>query len=258
MAYHGRLQPRIQTERIVPKAMERPDRVLTPAQIDPEFMGQPVVVVGGGPSINGAYDKDGKEIFPPFDFKAIAGLPTIAVNSAFEEVPDAKYLLFADHRWFMWNEQKLKSSRHIPVTVGKSLFPNWYLPRIRRMVRCKDDGICHDRTQLAGIDSGCLAVNLAWHLGASRILLVGFDSGFDANGNSHYHKRHQTEANNMYYTDRYGPRLVGLCQRLRDLGVPVVRVTPPGMPEIPYVPLPEALTGPLPPVAPGLLSEFVP
>lgn len=228
----------------MPKPMDRPDRVLTPCEIDPEFMGLPVICVGGGPSLKG------------FDFGQLKDHNVIAVNSAFEEVPFAKYLFFADHRWFMWNEQKLKTSQHIPITVGKSLFPAWYKPR--RMVRMKDDGLCHDRTQLAGIDSGCLAVNLAWHLGASRIILLGYDSGFDANGQSHYHQRHQVDANNYYYTDRYGPRLVAAAQRLRDLGVPVVRATPPGMPEIPYVPLPDALTAPLPPVAPGLWSEFIP
>lgn len=239
----------------MPKPMDRPDRVLSPIERDPEFAGLPVICVGGGPSLKG------------FDFESIRGIPTIAVNSAFEVVPWAKYLFFADHRWFMWNEAKLKSSQHLPVTVGKSLFPPWYMPRLKRVVRMKDDGLCHERTHLAGIDSGNLAVNMAFHLGASRIILLGYDSGFgprvEADGRitpnaSHFHDNHQVPANNMYYTDRYGPRLVSMCQRLRDIGVPVVRSTPPGRPEIPYVPLPEALTAPLPPVEGEVITQFIP
>jgi len=228
----------------MPKPMDRPNRSLTAAMPDPDYIGQPVIMVGGGPSLKG------------FDFEPYRHIPTIAVNQSYEIVPWAKYHLFADRRWYLWNQKGVDASPAIKVTVGKSLFPDHL--DFRRMERVKDAGLCEERTQLAGIDSGCVAVNLAYHLGASRIILLGYDSGFSETGESHYHNLHQVPSNHMYYTDRYGPRLSALCQRLRDKGVPVVRSTPPGRPDIPYVPLPDALTmDPLPPVE-GLITEFVP
>lgn len=227
-------------------AMHRPGRELWAAQPDPRFLHKPVICVGGGPSLKG------------FDLTPYKDIPTIAVNQAYEIAPWAQYLFFADRRWYMWphNKPNVDAFPGIKVTVGKTLFP----PELdfRRMIRDKDAGLCHERTHLAGIDSGCVAVNLAFHLGASRIILLGYDSGFSAEGMSHFHNKHQVDANHMYYTDRYGPRLSALAQRLRDVGVPVVRSTPPGRPDIPYVPLPDALTmDPLPAVE-GMITSFVP
>jgi len=223
--------------------MDRPGRELWAAQPDEDFLGKAVICVGGGPSLKG------------FDLEPYRHIPTISVNQSFEIAPWAKYHLFADRRWYVWNQKAVDASPSIKVTVGKSMFPPGL--DFRRMIRDKDAGLCHERTHLAGIDSGCVAVNLAFHLGASRIILLGYDSGYAEDGSSHYHNKHQTPSNPMYYTDRYGPRLSGLCQRLRDVGVPVVRATLPGRPDIPYVALPEALTAPLPPCE-GLISTFVP
>lgn len=225
----------------MPKPMDRPNRVLWTAQPDPDYAGKPCIVVGGGPSLMG------------FEFRPFMDVPTIAVNQAFQIAPHAGYLMFADRRWYNWNQKPLRSFAGHKVTVGAANFPEEQ--DIKRMTRMKDDGLCLDRTQLAGIDSGCIAVNLAYHLGASRIILLGFDSDFSEQGKSHFHNCHQVAANRDYYRYRYGPRLVGMAQRLRDRGVPVVRSTPPGMADIPYVPLPESLTADLPPVK-GWISAF--
>lgn len=232
----------------MPKPMDRPNRRINAVERDPEYAGKPVIVVGGGPSLYG------------FDFEPYKDIPTIAVNQSCEVVPWSKYLLFADFRWFKWNEPLARAWPGKRVTVGIAAYPD-DVPVIR-MIRVKDGGLCTQPTELAGIDSGCLAVNLAFHLGASRIILLGFDSGFGPRADgianaSHVHDKHQVPTNDAFYRDRYGPRLSGLCQRLRDVGVPVVRSTDRGRPDIPYVPLPDALTAPLPPCE-GLITEFIP
>lgn len=144
-------------------ALERPSDIgyWTP---EPLWRGQTVFVIGGGPSLL------------HYAVSPLRGRNVIAVNNAYLIAPWAQYLFFHDSRWLDWHIEDVQSNfngkivtpctRDIIATVHK-------VRRDRKVaINCTDHGV------LGGIDSGTMAVNLAFHLGASTIVLVGFDMGF--------------------------------------------------------------------------------
>lgn len=125
--------------------------------------GESVVCIGGGPSLR------------VDDLVACrgAGLRAIAVNDAYRLAPWADVLYASDEKWWTWHAgvptfQGLKYgvTSSIPITwAGVTVLENtgWL-------------GLEHDPTGLrAGHNSGYQAINLAVHLGASRIVLLGYD-----------------------------------------------------------------------------------
>ena len=133
--------------------------------------------VGGGPSLKG------------FDWDKLKGKKVIAINRAFQVLPEAQYIYFSDLKfWNGYREELLKHSA-IKVTGDK---------------RIKHDKVVSYRfTGLKGIDikPGCLrtgnnsgyaAINLAIHLGAKFIMLLGYD--MDYTDGTHWHEGYPTRS----------------------------------------------------------------
>lgn len=93
-----------------------------------------------------------------------------------------------------------------------------------------------DRMKLHGWDSGTQAVNLAFHLGASKIVLWGIDMQPAADGSTQWHNEHKRETYVPNYQKKFAPSLAESVRTLARLGVPVVRATEPGIPEAPFEP----------------------
>ena len=74
----------------------------------------------------------------------------------------------------------------------------------------------------AGGNSGFQAINLAYHLGATRIILLGYDM----QGNTHWHGAHPAGLNNghSHYAD-WRSRLGELAKDLEAEGVEVINAT---------------------------------
>lgn len=97
----------------------------------------------------------------------------IAINDTVRLAPWADVLYSSDLFWF-------RKHRGVPSFTGLKytldcvdVRPEW---RINRLRGTKDSGLELDPSELRlGRNSGHAAVNLAVHLGASRILLLGFD-----------------------------------------------------------------------------------
>jgi hypothetical protein len=193
---------------------------------------QTIVVVGGGPSV-GVVD------LTPL---RLSGAPVIAANNAFRLVPWAKVIFFADSRWWRWNGQDidLDEARYRMVTTGAALRDEG---RIQRMRREYDLALATEPNALAGFDSGSMAINLAYHYGASRILLLGFDMRFDA-GRAHWHEDHPIVTPESHYVEQFAPRYPALIAALAEQGVEVLRCTPSALTFIPEMPLAQALSLP--------------
>ncbi len=128
----------------------------------PIWRGRTVFVIGGGPSLL------------KYDVNRLEGRNCIAVNNAFSIAPWSRYLVYHDRRWLDWHQEEVDKFAGIVITTNTKPPGNY----VRPMKKDRSMAInCTDPTCLGGIDSGTMALNLAYHFGAKTIALVGFDMG---------------------------------------------------------------------------------
>ena len=144
--------------------------------------GATIVCLGSGPSLT------------PEDVNAVRGkCPVIAVNSTYRLAPWADVLYACDRSW--WTRER--------DGVAKYHGMKWSIDRTRSglesstKVEDKGPGISVLRNTgesglessplglRTGRNSGYQAMNLAWHLGARRIILLGYDMRLAADGAKH-------------------------------------------------------------------------
>jgi hypothetical protein len=108
----------------------------------------------------------------------LTGRRVITVNSSWRLWPDADYHYSNDYDW--WQHEAFEG-RGVKLCGD----PDHQMGHWRFVKRHR--GLCMDPGKLAwGGNSGYAAINLAYHLGAKRIYLVGYDMC----GKSHWHGHH--------------------------------------------------------------------
>jgi uncharacterized Rossmann fold enzyme len=147
--------------------------------IDPIFLGDTVYVVGGGPSLKG------------FDFNLLKDKTTIAINRAFLHLPFAQVLYWSDTRFYEWFAKEIDLFKGIKVTCRPQ-------PKKADIINLLNTGKTGLETMAYGLrdggNSGYAAINLAYHLGARKIVLMGFD--MQTNGKeTHWHEGYSSTAN---------------------------------------------------------------
>lgn len=180
-------------------------------------------VVGSGPSKIG------------LDLTRLKGTRTITVNNAWETMPWAEHHFFADKDWRDRYGAKLLAGFKGRLWTAEP--PRKHVPHPRMTLLRREYKL--DLAQpgmLAGLDSGSMAVNLAYHLGASEIVLVGLDMQF-SNGVQHDHEDHHGKPSiETHYTKRFAPKLSRMIGELTKRGITVTRATHPGVPEAAFDP----------------------
>lgn len=139
---------------------------MTPS-VPRRWPGATIVCLGGGPSLT------------PADVDAVhaAGLHTIAINDAYRLAPWADVLYACDQQWWTWHAG-VPSFTGPRYALAASIPITW--PDIVVLENTGWTGLELAPTGLrAGHNSGYQAVNLAVHLGAARVLLLGYDLGPD-------------------------------------------------------------------------------
>lgn len=131
--------------------------------------GSTVVCVGGGPSLT------------PEDVETCRGrVVGIAINDAYRLMPWAGALMASDAKWWRYHHgaptcRGLKYCLDDRLTQDES--DEWGVTRLEMSGR---EGLDADPSCLrSGKNSGAAAINLAVHLGATRILLLGYDMSPD-------------------------------------------------------------------------------
>ncbi|HED3095551.1 TPA: hypothetical protein R4045_001086 [Citrobacter freundii] len=110
----------------------------------------------------------------------LSGFPIIAVNSSWLAVPECQHIFAADYDW--WNNY------HDTVSTTAQLWTQSQRASARfgvQIFRPTDSG---------SFNSGQRAIQLAAHLGAGRVILLGYDCTL-ANG-AHWHGRHPATMHN--------------------------------------------------------------
>jgi hypothetical protein len=163
-----------------------------------------VVCLGTGPSLTRA------------DVDYVRGKArVIAINDAYTLAPWADVLYACDSKWWLWHKGAptfagLKFGLQPRATV-------W--PSVTVLRSAGADGLELDPTGLrTGKNSGYQAINLAVHLGAARIVLLGYDMAGDHFFGSHPDRTRPPFALSL--------RLFGtLVAPLRAAGVEIVNCT---------------------------------
>jgi hypothetical protein len=147
----------------------------------------------------------------------------IVINSTFRLAPWADALYACDCRWWTENPDSLTFAG-----LKFSLLRN-----VDRSVVSfqagQVEGLEKDRSKLAtGGNSGHQALNLAVHLGATRIALLGYDMRLGPNGETHHHPDHVAPSRNPPAVNlaRWAKRFSTMVPALRELGVQVINATP--------------------------------
>lgn len=180
-------------------------------------------IIAGGPSVRHE------------DLNTLKGRRVIAVNSSYAAVPFADYVFFSDSRWFNHHAEKLGPEWDARLVTVNQRFEGRRFLRMRRVFPNADPRAGHlgpglapeqtsvvcNRTSLQG------AMNLAYHLGASRQVLVGADMGRDPEtGVTHHHELHpwRNKKGNATW-DIQMEELALIVSPLRERGVAVVNTS---------------------------------
>lgn len=128
-----------------------------------------VFVLGNGPSLG--LVKNFAEGFKK--------MHVIAVNSAFLIGDFVDVLFFGDAKWYWWNREEVQKFNGLKFTLNICRNKDKSLENEKKIHILKSGGLRGIHTDPQCLcwnrSSGGAAVNLAYHLGAGKIVLIGFD-----------------------------------------------------------------------------------
>lgn len=156
-----------------------------------------------------------------------AGARIVAINDAHRLAPFADVLYSSDRTW--WPHHKgVPSFAGLKFGIGSSPLkanPFHQYPDITVLRNDGYDGLSTDPAGLCnGQNSGYAAINLAVHLGAARILLLGYDMAW-RNGKAHFFGDHVGLAQHEYLYPSFRKHFDTLVDPLLALGITVINCT---------------------------------
>lgn len=172
--------------------------------------GATFTLIGGGPSLTSA------------DVEAVRGTGrVIAINNAYLLAPWADVLYAADAKWIDDWHQGVPSFTGPKYSIEGGLRPATTRPDWQMLRNTGFLGLEHEPTGLrTGFNSGYQAINLAVHLGATRIRLLGYDMALAHDGRSHWFGAHPDHGTSPYLQMREA--FQSLISPLAELGIDVV------------------------------------
>jgi len=192
--------------------------------------GETFVLLGSGPSLT------------PEDVALVRGRArVIAINSGYQIAPFADVLYACDVKWWKWHDGAPSfAGLKFSMSPDPVPYPDVQILRDTGLV-----GLETDPTGLrSGRNSGYQAINVAVHLGAARIILLGYDLSLAPNGRKHWHPDHPSDG---FPPSPYAAMLEcfpTLVDPLAALGVSIVNCTRrTALRCFPCVTLEEALSG---------------
>lgn len=183
--------------------------------IEKKWPGETFVLLGSGPSLCAE------------DVEYVKGKArVIAINTAYQLCPWADVLFAADYAWWRWHHAStagfpLRYRTKEDIKVPRKWNPEGVeqIPYLRWTNFQTQPGYLG--TPATGhASSGYLAINLAWHLGAAKILLLGYDCCKDERGRYHFHSRHPNGIEPPLA--EFAKAFLCIIKPLRQLGLAVI------------------------------------
>ena len=193
-------------------AENTPARTVTYSTVKRQFANETIYIIGGGPSLKN------------FDVKTLIGKKTIAINKAIIYHPTAKVLYWTDGRFYTWFKNEVDNYKGLKFALKPG---SQYTRDIQVLRKGKTHGLEEDPQVLAhGFNSGHAAINLAYHLGAARIILLGFDMGNDGT-QTHFHDGYPTRAaGDKIYHEKFLPGFKQLNVEIKTKGIEIYNASP--------------------------------
>ena len=173
-----------------------------------------VYIIGGGPSIMG------------MNLEVIRNKRVIGTNHAFQLYPWVDVLYFGDCQFRSmapldaWPGIKVTSCGRVPL-----LGQGWR--GIRRIGRAKNYGIEHDKPGFVAWNdnTGASAINIAYWLGASCVVLIGFDM-HPAGKRHNYHDLYPARARGYDPYKKHMRCWPYIARDAKALGMEIINATP--------------------------------
>lgn len=169
----------------------------------------------------------------------------IAVNNAYRIASWSEFVWFADMKWWDWHSEELLASR-LPIATcceHPKVLKHPSVSKLRLYARDSEHryGISEKKGFVAfNSSSGASAINLAYHMGARKVVLLGFDMR-RVHGEKNWHSDHKEQKNFSPFSRHmkaFGP----IGQDAKRLGIEIVNCTPnSAIEEFPIISLEEAL-----------------
>lgn len=188
-------------------------------------------ILGGGPGLHA--EKDGNGEYKSEIVDQLQGRRVLAVNMAYRLGSWIPVLYFGDCRWLDWNREKLNNFAGLKVTSCDRHLKKPGIQVVKR--KNGPSGIARNSNEVYwNLNSGGCAINLAYHFGVKRIVLLGFDmrpaerEGGDLSYNWHDYyppkKMGPGKKHNPY--PRFLRAFPKIAEDLKSLGVECVNATP--------------------------------
>jgi hypothetical protein len=176
-------------------------------KIDRIWNDETVYLIGGGPSLS------------EFNWNWLKGKKTIAINKAILTYPAADVLYWTDSRFYMWYKKEVDEFKGLKFTIRHHISYANDINIIKKGDRFGLDesglSLCH------GNNSGYAAINLAYILGAKKIILLGYDMKNDG-VKGHYHDGYPVPVTgDLVYKEQFLPGFDTLAERLNKKGIKV-------------------------------------
>lgn len=167
-----------------------------------KFRNKPIVIIGGGSTVNNV---DIKQIPNSFSI--------ITINESAKLHPSPDIILWTDGGWGAENSEFLYAS---PATKFRILNVSYSKHFIEKDVKTEGDsnvlgctgdvGLDENIDHVRGNNSGAYAINLAFNLGCREIYLIGFDHRVCPKTRmANFHKNYKNVANEAIYQDLFLP-----------------------------------------------------
>ena len=176
------------------------------------WRGSTVYIIGGGPSL-----KD-------MDLSIIHNKRVIGVNNAYKLGSWVDCCWWGDGGWWDEHAGSLKNFSGLKVHCCNH---HAIRPGTKRVIRGKPLGIEKRHEYISwNHSSGASAVNLAVHLGAKKIVLVGFDMKKDKDGENNWHDDHKRLGPDWNPYDRFLSVWPHIRRDADKLKIEIINATP--------------------------------
>ena len=180
----------------------------------PDWRGHTAVVVASGPSLTiqqAALVND-------------APVESIAINNSYELLGRPHVVYACDYLWWKFNHMKVKQNinRSCLWTQDRAAAEQFQINHIQWEAK---DGLGKRGLRVNG-NSGAGAINLAYHFGARRILLIGMDMKVGPKGEKHWHPDHPQPLVQAQQFEEWRKKMGVLAADLKAEGVAVINCTP--------------------------------
>ncbi len=189
-------------------------------------------IIGGGSSLNQTglpfNSENAATILESIseDLEGIKDKNVIGVNAAFRLGEWVDICWFGDKRWYAWNKKHLQKFKGKIYCACPSLQNQEMITKAYgRSVRKQGIEVDSNLVSWNGSSGGCV-LNLAYHLGARKVILLGYDMKRSSTCEHNWHDWHRiiNQENNPYA--RFKRSFTALNTDLTRLGVEVINATP--------------------------------